>query len=620
MESAFYAGPSGGEQGHASSHLQHQSPIPYGSAGTQPIHPSPDHGNAHESADDKQTRLKRKRASKACDACRVRKVKCDATRNPCPQCAEHEIPCLFTVPAKKRGPPNSYVEAQKARQLLQLQQGQNEGHGSPNGPPFPYHDGPTGHGTRHYGQEQISEGTAYHAHSPNFGLPGGQRVDLGLEELATPEILNLAFDDFFALVYPICPLIVESQFRRTLSNPAMYDDDFLALCSSVLAMTVACLKSNAAKYGPLNVQDCHHFALSRLGLWYRDRMSVGIAATLECLSLSSAYSGKVPILEDLTGALYRAEFTTAVQFMIMGPFNKKSLSLLEEQMLKRMFVYTYYVQVSLALQGIRPQATTCFLSVLAQAENDDLHPIDISDLELERISQAGGDSSLAAGQFSNLLVHSAKSYVPGLTLLSGLYKTYAESFQMRTDENLAPAVRFESISSTLQKIRHYLDNVPVQLRWEENNKVHGIGFEVQKANLYVSRMHLSSVLLEQCHMLENSSPDLKGSIDLELERRHVITETLRIIKTISRRALEANGHSMVRRVRQVASTLVEIIQSQKDSDTTNARKELSEFVEILSLLDSSENRDVLGSVGGNVSSTREDGWKRFRNEQGLTTL
>lgn len=246
-------------------------------------------------------------------------------------------------------------------------------------------------------------------------------------------------------------------------------------------------------------------------------------------------------------------------------------------------------------------------------------PLDISDADLERMAASLSDSGTARAQFSDLLVPSAKSYVAGLRLNWEMYHMFSSTLSARSDESRSRNSRYISCCQALHALRHSLDNAPVQLKWDEHNKVHGIGFEVQKANLHVSRMHLCSIVLEQCAMLSQLASgtdvdlDLSESLGVEHQRRLVTTETLRIIKTISRRALEANGTALIHRVRQVAATLVDVVQHERDqgdNETYTARKELSEFVEILGILDTKELPGRMAS-DNNISSTREDGWRRF---------
>jgi len=51
---------------------------------------------------------KRKRSSKACDACHKKKIKCNGN-NPCKNCEDSKIPCVFSPRTKKRGPRAGYI-------------------------------------------------------------------------------------------------------------------------------------------------------------------------------------------------------------------------------------------------------------------------------------------------------------------------------------------------------------------------------------------------------------------------------------------------------------------------------------------------------------------------------
>lgn len=274
---------------------------------------------------------------------------------------------------------------------------------------------------------------------------------------------------------------------------------------------------------------------------------------------------------------------------------------------------------------MKPQTAPGDLAALAESLGEDMRPLDLSDADLERFeasNETGNHAADASTQFSALLVPSAKSYVPGLNLLTGLYKIYVEGTKDCGSDRMSDTTRLSRLFETLHKLGRHLENVPVQLRWEENNKVHGMGFEVQKALIYVSRMHLSSVLLEQCYALKSVSSQPNITQELDRERRLVITETLRIIKTISRRALEANGLSFIIKIRQVASTLVDIIQTQLDEEAQKARQELCEFSEILGVLDPrpSQNHSIYSNkINEDYLSRAEAGWTRFRKEQNSLT-
>lgn len=73
-------------------------------------------------------KIKRKRQSQSCDACRARKVRCarenpDDPKQSCKHCIALGIPCTYDYQPKKRGPPNLYLrrlqEAQAAQAAAQ---------------------------------------------------------------------------------------------------------------------------------------------------------------------------------------------------------------------------------------------------------------------------------------------------------------------------------------------------------------------------------------------------------------------------------------------------------------------------------------------------------------------
>ncbi|KAI0316817.1 fungal-specific transcription factor domain-containing protein [Amylostereum chailletii] len=77
-------------------------------------------------------KVKRKRQSQSCDACRARKVRCarenpDDPQSSCKHCIALGIPCTYEYQPKKRGPPNLYLrrlqEAAAAAAAASLQEG-----------------------------------------------------------------------------------------------------------------------------------------------------------------------------------------------------------------------------------------------------------------------------------------------------------------------------------------------------------------------------------------------------------------------------------------------------------------------------------------------------------------
>ncbi|GKT81473.1 zn(II)2Cys6 transcription factor [Colletotrichum tofieldiae] len=66
----------------------------------------------------KLTRLRR-----ACDMCSQRKVKCDESGPPCRPCSELNVDCTFNRQLKRRGPPNKHAEAARAARRQRIEPG-----------------------------------------------------------------------------------------------------------------------------------------------------------------------------------------------------------------------------------------------------------------------------------------------------------------------------------------------------------------------------------------------------------------------------------------------------------------------------------------------------------------
>lgn len=93
--------------------------------------PTPPSDDAAPRDQAENSKIKRKRQSQSCDACRARKVRCarenpDDPKQSCKHCIALGIPCTYDYQPKKRGPPNLYLrrlqEAQAAQAQAQAQE------------------------------------------------------------------------------------------------------------------------------------------------------------------------------------------------------------------------------------------------------------------------------------------------------------------------------------------------------------------------------------------------------------------------------------------------------------------------------------------------------------------
>ncbi|PIG80257.1 Zn(II)2Cys6 transcription factor [Aspergillus arachidicola] len=148
---------------------------------------------------DQRTRLR-----KACDACSIRKVKCDTSGPPCRSCASLDIPCTYERPSRRRGPPNRHAEALKRQKLT----------ASPVGSPTP----------------------SDHASPESTGLLNSQPFPppavFSLEMICPLSTIRLLIDDYFTYIHPLIPIPHEPTFRAALDRREdVTNRTFLALAA-----------------------------------------------------------------------------------------------------------------------------------------------------------------------------------------------------------------------------------------------------------------------------------------------------------------------------------------------------------------------------------------------------
>ncbi|KAK0624318.1 hypothetical protein B0T14DRAFT_565598 [Immersiella caudata] len=161
-------------------------------------------------------------------------------------------------------------------------------------------------------------------------------------------------------------------------------------------------------------------------------------------------------------------------------------------------------------------------------------------------------------------------------------------------------------------IRHMMENHPERRRH--------LQYEIQKANIYVSQIATRSYYVErylnlrdahrqhmrvqaaQAYAPENGTGSSSKSVaaaalraaaeqpdpidqSMASEREQVVQSLLSVLASISQRNLEPNGGSLINKIRQVASTLVNDTPERKGPLAVKVEESLVRFVDILSRLE-----------------------------------
>ncbi|KAF3939293.1 hypothetical protein ABW19_dt0200215 [Dactylella cylindrospora] len=343
-------------------------------------------------------RKKRTRLRQACDACRLRKVRCDEGNPPCKPCQAQGLLCAYTRARKKPGPPvrrtkdlpRAYPEQNGIDQsqmqisdtttvvipssatttrLVSLPPGSDQSEGvhrshrtpsnatayTPTVSQFP--DAIPG-----------SSGTFFGALSPvvtssnSFPALPAYRMDISTDMLLPRDVLRLLLKDFFYYIYPLNPIVHEPSFtkdfneRRDKSDP-MFLSLIFAMCTVTIISFPRKLQSYCqGRYYNTAIQMAersHRLALLARPVDYLERLDVTLLSSLYLLSLSAWYSNKTE-----RGSFYFAELSLALTILERSSPSSKfnnpdfshgfmsSTSLITMELRKRVFWITMVGEIS----------------------------------------------------------------------------------------------------------------------------------------------------------------------------------------------------------------------------------------------------------------------------------
>lgn len=147
--------------------------------------------------------------------------------------------------------------------------------------------------------------------------------------------------------------------------------------------------------------------------------------------------------------------------------------------------------------------------------------------------------------------------------------------------------------------------------------------EIQKANIHASQLATRSYFVERYLNLRDAHPEnaqgVKDDRDemVAEERELIVQHLLAVLTSISQRNLEPNGQSMINKIRQVASTLVQAASERKGPVAIKAEEYLHRFIEILMKLERSGAAAVVGAATGTMQDEEEElrNWVSLRECQ-----
>ncbi|KAK0385571.1 hypothetical protein NLU13_6749 [Sarocladium strictum] len=580
----------------------------------------------------KLTRLRR-----ACDMCSMRKVKCDDQNVPCRPCRELGVDCTNERPTKRRGPPNKHAVAAKAakRARMELEATSSGSNGFPISP-TPQTAAKTLMDISSDGPNTILDAEAIapipvlellvddfftyiHPLAPFPHEPTFRQSFANREDRTRPEFLGL-------LASMICALV--ASFPRS-AREHLKAQHSTHLFPRAIVMMERCRDIALASRGsrwvlkqPKTLDDAATSYFLGLGTGYSHQWNTSRHFMSETLTLirelgfsRPKHPGELPTFGNDTHSPDPL------------PFNH-----VKDQIGTRIFWC-----LLLGVPDVVIAPSTPSLPYPAYPENVD----DICIQANEIIHQPEGAVTLLTGYRFAIDIYTTMNGVVSLELAYGMSTLpWSDQRLLLRDgllaaksviDNLPPELQLHpSPTSEAANPLAALDDSGMQYAppaWPASQPAHDVRnviklhphrrrqlqYEIQKANIFVSQLATRSYFVEMYFNLRDvylaeqqqaqdgtNGLDVKPLLDddkdpedkqilafMSSERELIVQNLLTVLGSISQRNLEPNGASLINKIRQVASTLLNDRPERKGPFAVKSEEALSQLIDVLMKLEKS---------------------------------
>ncbi|RDW75431.1 hypothetical protein BP6252_06573 [Coleophoma cylindrospora] len=363
----------------------------------------------------------------------------------------------------------------------------------------------------------------------------------GIHRLAPSYVVEQIIHSWFDLIHSVAPIFHRGIFlTRLASGEADQDGVFAALVVSVCAATISSLRRKSYKdYGTLTPERCWDVAEEIIHQRRKEPF------TLEWCQMKYNLGSSQYITEDDQHFRNLCEAAAGVKFLIH--YRMASMPLVSQQLLKRLYWLIFAAGCSSDLHGLP------YLGLLTPQDNiSALTPLELSDSELDPTLGPEPHCQWHGNQ---------KSYIAGLNYLSKLFLLWHQSQQ-----ESAPTIAH--LQHYMNLVQRALDYLPPELIWRgglSRPPQSNFGTDVQTANLYVTQLHIRSNLLEQINRLSRSSTAHEtGPGTCTVDRHSIVEDLLEILYHMPQETLEANGNSLIPKIRDIGSALFDEVRTGKD--------------------------------------------------------
>ncbi|WKT43894.1 hypothetical protein QSH57_008747 [Fusarium oxysporum f. sp. vasinfectum] len=337
--------------------------------------------------------------------------------------------------------------------------------------------------------------------------------------------------DWFNVIHPLAPILLRRRFlQRLQQGVADVDAEFCGLVISVCAATKATLPRG--DYGPVTVDYCVDF-LDAHGL-LKSQFTRGSFSMDRCIALYNIGTAMSATTKSGLSSMraYHALSEAAAGARYLAYYRIHEHDEAEQQLLRRLIWLLFASACSADIFGRLP------ISLLSQDRIENFpRPLPLSDNQME----PGAPDSCHEPPWHG----DDTTYVPGLNSLSDLFLIWQEVQQV--PDGTEPQT---IITRYLGKIQRVLDNLPPELRWRGglSRPAHVTeGHDVQIANLFVTSLNIRSNILQKFGPTDKSA----------LEHQKIVDDLLEILYHLPRAVFDANGSSLVPKIRDIGAAYLE---------------------------------------------------------------
>lgn len=611
----------------------------------------------------KLTRLRR-----ACDMCSMRKVKCDDREIPCGPCRDLGVECTYNRQTKRRGPPNKHAEAAKAAKKARSEVVPGDDYAVGGGSPVKSLLVPmTTEGAMD--AEAIAPMpvlelliddffTYIHPLAPFPHEPTFRQSFANREDRTRPEFLGLVASMICALVasFPRCVReLLKAQHSTHLFPRAVV---MVEKCREIALTTRG---RHWVLKQPKTLDDAATSYFLGLASGYTHQWNASHQLMAETLTL----------IREL--GFNRPKHPGDLPTFGNDPYSPDPLPFnhVKDQIGKRIFWCLLlgirsFSQLGGSQTDLVIAPSTPSLPYPASPENID----DIYIVANQINDQPEGQSTLLAGFRYAIDIYVTMNGVVSLELAYGMSTLpWTDQRLLLKDGLLAAKSIIDNLPAELQLgnkdevnaeealediAMHYVPPVwpnaqpPHDVRNAFTTQPHRrrrLQYEIQKANIFVSQLATRSYFVElyfdlrdvyvadkqagsatdpsmqqQQQQQEADDDDAEDKEILELmaqERELIVQNLLTVLGSISQRNLEPNGGSMINKIRQVASTLLNDAPERKGPYAVKNEEALSQLIDVLMKLEKTGPRfgeDRSGTEGVDPSHmTAQDEEEELRH-------